>query len=178
MSEQKIEQFWRDATAEDVARVMKGEKVEARFRDYDDADWAEFDLLGGFATSVTHPVSWIDFCGVRWFQCQVYAPKQWWLEKPDPGEGYRLLEKFPQENLQCNDEYWSRRENKWLPSPVAATGSHIQLNESWYRRRIDPNVPEIPDSCERKKLEAGKEYLLPSGLVLIVHNESIEVKHD
>ena len=28
----KIEAFWRDATADDVARVMAGETVEARFR--------------------------------------------------------------------------------------------------------------------------------------------------
>jgi hypothetical protein len=172
MSDKKIEQFWRDATAADVARVMMERTVEARFRDSAVRDW-KFGHLNGWADGEFRCD--LAYC---WVHCQVYDPPEWYTDKPDPGEGYRLLEKFPQENLQCNDEYWSRRENKWLPSPVAATGSHIQLNESWYRRRIDPNVPEIPDSCERKKLEAGKEYLLPSGLVLIVHNESIEVKHD
>jgi hypothetical protein len=176
MSEQKIEAFWRDATAEDVAEIAKTCKPkDARIRDFEYQEWREVEL-SGFVCRATY--NWVTLCSGSYQLCQVYDPPQWHIDKPDPGEGYRLLEKFPQENLQCNDEYWSRRENKWLPSPVAATGSHIQLNESWYRRRIDPNVPEIPDSCERKKLEAGKEYLLPSGLVLIVHNESIEVKHD
>jgi hypothetical protein len=131
----RIEQFWRDATAEDVARVMKGEKVEARFRDYDHADWTEFDLLGGFATSVNYPVSWFDVCGVRWFQCQVYEPPQWWLEKPNPGEGWRLLEKFPGEPKLATDEFFDTFNNKW--TQVGDTGS-IQYHGVWYRRRIEP----------------------------------------
>ena len=46
MTEQKIEAFWRDATAEDIALVMKGEKVEARFRDNDTGHWIESRLQG------------------------------------------------------------------------------------------------------------------------------------
>ncbi len=48
MSEQKIEQFWRDATADDVARVMKGETVEARFRDEESEGWRDGEFLGGY----------------------------------------------------------------------------------------------------------------------------------
>ena len=135
MSEQKIEQFWRDATAEDVARVMKGEKVVARFRDYDHADWTEFDLLGGFATSVNYPVSWFDVCGVRWFQCQVYDPPEWFKNKPDPGEGYRLLEKFPDEPKLSTDEFWNLRDKTWRRT---ATTDETQSDCAWYRRRIEP----------------------------------------
>jgi hypothetical protein len=200
----KIEAFWKDATAEYVARVMRGEKVEARFRDYDDADWTEFDLLGGFATSIKHAVSWFDVCGVRWFQCQVYDPPQWWLDKPDPGPGWRLLGKFPDEPKLGTDEALQYDGTTWNRVRM---DSGVQDPGVWYRRRIEPNPtrcigrfcslakstgvfcphdscdietgvriannPEIPDSCERQKLEAGKEYLLPSGMVLIVSSERI-----
>lgn len=145
MSE-KIEQFWRPTTADDIAKVMRGEKVEARFRDYDHADWTEFDLLGGFATSVKHPVSWFDVCGVRWFQCQVYDPPEWYVNKPDPGEGYRLLEKFPPEPKLGTDEVW-RLFKKWEQT---ANDNGVQEEECWYRRRIEANTPEKPDSSRSK----------------------------
>jgi hypothetical protein len=171
MSEQKIEEFWRDATAEDVAKVMRGEKVEARFRDYDHADWTEFDLLGGFATSINYPVSWFDVGGVRWFLCQVYDPPQWYTDKPDPGEGYRLLEKFPAEDLQPGDEWFE-------PAPFE-TGWKVSHNERqatflWYRRRIEPNSPEKLDSCV-DHLKVGKEYKLPSGQSIFVTEKGFEV---
>ena len=152
MSEQKIEQFWRDATAEDVARVMKGEKVVARFRDYDHADWTEFDLLGGFATSVNYPVSWFDVCGVRWFQCQVYDPPEWFKNKPDPGEGYRLLEKFPDEDLREGDEIWV--DESWCFSWRANNDEKIQKTNKWYRRRIQP-VPQSVGSRSKDNIPSG-----------------------
>ncbi len=37
MSDNKIEQFWRDATAEDV---MNGKEIEARFRDDESFEWS------------------------------------------------------------------------------------------------------------------------------------------
>jgi hypothetical protein len=131
----KIEQFWRDATAADVAKVMKGEKVEARFRDWDSEEWRDGEFLGGFLTSHSIPLAWIDLDGVQWAQCQVYDPQQWWLDKPDPGEGYRLLEKFPAEDLQPGDEWFE-------PDPLEA-GWKVSHNERqasflWYRRRIEP----------------------------------------
>jgi len=156
MSEQKIEQFWRDATSEDIAKVMRGEKVEARFRDYDHADWTEFDLLGGFATSVNYPVSWFDVCGVRWFQCQVYEPPQWWLDRPDPGEGWRLLEKFPDEPKLTTDEFFETFDNK--RTRVGDTGS-IQYHGVWYRRRIEP-VKQDAGSTSASNIPKGWTALL------------------
>jgi hypothetical protein len=168
MTEQKIEAFWRDATAADVARVMAGETVEARFRDIALRDW-KFGHLNGWADGEFR-------CDLAmcWKHCQVYDPPEWYTNKPDPGEGWRLLEKFPPENVKPGDCFYGCG-SIWVEEMHHVT---VQAETIWYRRRIEPNVPEIPDSCERKKLEAGKEYLLPSGLVLIVHNESIEVKHD
>jgi hypothetical protein len=138
MSSEKIEAFWQDATADDVARVMAGETVEARFRDYDDADWTEHDRLGGFASSLTHPVSWFDMSGVRWFQCQVYREPSWWTERPDPGPGFRLLGKFPDEDLKSSDEFY--REGVWNLTCKESGSPHAGY---WYRRRIEPVEPKF-----------------------------------
>jgi hypothetical protein len=136
MSEQKIEQFWRDATAGDIAKVMKGENVYARFRDRYADGWAEYYLSG------VNGKNWIAG-NFRWDLCQVYDPPQWYTDKPDPGEGYRLLEKFPAEDLQPGDEWFE-------PAPFE-TGWKVSHNERqadtlWYRRRIEPNSPEKLDS--------------------------------
>jgi hypothetical protein len=143
MSSEKIEAFWQDATADDVARVMAGETVEARFRDYDDADWTEHGRLGGFASSLTHPVSWFDMSGVRWFQCQVYREPSWFTNKPDPGPGFRLLGKFPDEELKPGDEVWDVwNDVEWAESDNA-NGGKPQSEEIWYRRRIEPVEPKF-----------------------------------
>ena len=139
----KIEQFWRDATAEDVARMMKGENVEARFRDKNSHEWtASGELLAGYDS--TEESRWIDDTGCPWRFCQVYDPPQWWRDKPDPGEGWRLLEKFPAESLQPGDEWFE-------PDPLEAgwkvSHNERQANFLWYRRRIEPvNSPEKLDS--------------------------------
>jgi hypothetical protein len=167
MTEQKIEQFWRDATAADIAKAMKGEKVEARFRDYDDGDWTEVDRLGGFATSITHPISWFDVGGVRWFQCQVYDPPQWYIDKPDPGEGYRLLEKFPYEGVEENDQFFDR--DIWLPARL-----HLQqIHGTWYRRRIEPKQEK--NDCGVFKLLSNEVIQIPNGKRFKVTQEGFEV---
>ena len=150
MSEQKIEAFWRDATAEDVARFVKGEKVEARFRDKTWHEWtASGELLAGYDS--TEESKWIDDTGCPWKQCQVYDPQQWWLDRPDPGEGWRLLEKFPDEPKLATDEAWNWDDAKW--QPIARGGE--QEYAAWYRRRIEAVEPEpkhyvlrVGDSCE------------------------------
>ena len=113
MSEQKIEEFWRDATADDVARVMRGETFEARFRDGGDSRW-KLGLLSGW----THQFpNWS--CGIdsdeedgEFFEfCQVYDPPEWFVNKPEPGEGWRLLEKFPHEAKLGTDEALADRKS-------------------------------------------------------------------
>jgi len=140
----KIEQFWRDATPDDVARVMKGETVEIRVRDGDDEDWVEGEFLGGFHRGSCEEFEWKDRDGVPWIHCQVYDPPEWFVNKPDPGEGWRLLEKFPPEEKEAGDEWFSYKTNGW----VYAGELKIQRAEVWYRRRIDTNNPEIPDSSD------------------------------
>ena len=145
MTEQKIEQFWRDATAEDIAKVTRGEKVEARFRDRDSDEWSSADALGGYDSTI-EVNKWIDHTGCAWRFCQVYDPPEILKNKPDPGEGWRLLEKFPPEELQEGDEAWGNyQDNEWGKSDYAERGRRTQSEKLWYRRRIEPNNPEELD---------------------------------
>ena len=132
-----IEKFWRPATAADVTRVMAGETVEARFRDNESKPWDEGEYLGGWLEG-----RWKKAGLGIWTLCQVYSPPQWFLDKPDPEEGYRLLEKFPDEALQVGDESRGIGQNpKWFPSDQAKIGGR-QVEGIWYRRRIEPPKPE------------------------------------
>lgn len=143
MSEQKIEQFWRPATADDVARWMKGEDVKSRF-------W--HNLLSPH---------------------EVYDPPEWYKNKPDPGEGYRLLEKFPDEDLQKGDEIWV--DGSWCYSWRANNAEDTQKETKWYRRRIEANTPEKPDSCVAYEAEVGEVIELPNGKRLKVTQSGFEV---
>jgi hypothetical protein len=138
--EQKTEAFWRDATAEDIAKVMRGEKVEARVRDKSNENWKPSRLMGCYDTK---PYSWLTIDGA-FAQCQVYDPQQWWLDKPDPGEGYRLLEKFPDEPKLGTDEAWASG-SFWQ---TVQNDNGVQEGTTWYRRRIEPENPKIPSSCD------------------------------
>jgi hypothetical protein len=137
MTTKYIEKFWRNATAADVARVMNGETVEARFRDRETEEWTSPQRLIG--TKFPHGTKLLWICGAYgWWFCQVYAPPQWFLDKPEPGEGYRLLEKFPDEALQPGDEAFNLRfDGKWEPSFNVETG-YGQNESTWYRRKIEP----------------------------------------
>jgi hypothetical protein len=149
----KIEQFWRDATAEDVAKVMKGENVEARFRDYEHRGWWS-SVLNGWRDERDR--SWLDKDGAGWNQCQVYDPPQWYIDRPDPGEGWRLLGKFPDEPKLNTDEFFDTFDKAW--TLVGETGSN-QYYGVWYRRRIEPvNSPEKLDSA-RSNIPNGWQYL-------------------
>jgi hypothetical protein len=167
MTEQKIEAFWRNATAADVARVMKGETVEARFRDSAVRDW-KFGHLNGWADGEFR----CDLA-MSWKQCQVYDPPQWFLDKPDPGEGWRLLEKFPDEPKLATDEAWNWDDSKW--QPIRNGGD--QECETWYRRRIEPveTVESKPLLIRRRVIEIGDEIKLPNGRVLVFNGEGFEV---
>jgi hypothetical protein len=88
-----------------------------------------------------------DEAGVAWFQCQVYEPQQWWLDRPDPGEGWRLLGKFPDEPKLNTDEFFDTFDKAW--TLVGETGSN-QYYGVWYRRRIETNKPEKLDSSRSK----------------------------
>lgn len=167
MSSERIEQFYRDATDKDVLRVMKGEKVEARFSDEMTAFFNS--TLGGWAKHRVYV--WVDGDGAHWQFCQVYDPPQYWLDKPDPGEGYRLLGKFPDEDLQPGDEVRMPNEEKWRLSDLATVGG-TQHEGAWYRRRIEQPKP----GPKHYTLQVGDTIETPSLLRIIVTPYGIEVQ--
>jgi hypothetical protein len=156
-SEQKIEQFWRDAKHGDVARVMNREAVEARFRDRIDQEWKPGFLSGWSKIDKSDSIQWAASSGAFWRFCQVYDPPQWWLDKPDPGEGWRLLGKFPPEPKLATDEFFDPLFNTWTRT---ATTGETQSDGAWYRRRIEPNSPEkLDDSHSKDNIPTGWQKL-------------------
>lgn len=153
-TEQKIEAFWRDAIVEDIAKVMRGEKVEARFKSVDN-DWPSAHphegLLAGWS-NFHKRFQYIDDKGDCFRFCQVYEPQQWYIDKPNPGEGYRLLKKFPDEPKLATDEAWDVLIREWR---VTSIDDGIQCEEVWYRRRIEPNSPEKLDSLACRGFAKG-----------------------
>ena len=160
-----IEQFWRDARAEDVSRVMAGETVEARFRDDAKLEW-ESSTLTGWQGCL--PYKWIKATGSPYCECQVYAPHQWWLDKPDPYEGYRLLEKFPDEPVQGGD-FFKNTSGRWIE--LANGCNPAQVEGIWYCRKIDQPKPEP----KHYALEIGDTISTPSWRQAIVTEHGIEV---
>jgi hypothetical protein len=196
----KIEDFWQDATADDVAGIANTRKpILARVRDEETEVWRE-DLISGWMLSRFLPSAvWIDADGVHWKQCQFYREPSWYANKPDPGPEWRLLGKFPDEELKPGDEGWDLwHDGQWAESENAKDGSP-QQPETWYRRRIEPVEPEprhyvlrvgdtvetpsghlikavSPETCQMQyELKAGYTATLPNGQTIKATEKGFEV---
>ena len=124
-----IEKFWRDATGKDVVDVMNGGRVKARVRNHIADNWRDEAFLDGWIRGNWTAMS------AYWSQCQVYAPPQWFLDKPEPGEEYRLLGRFPDEPVQGGDFAWFAKSG-WV---TLNHGCEPDQQEGiWYRRKIEP----------------------------------------
>jgi hypothetical protein len=170
MSNEKIEAFWENATAFEVARVMNGETVEARFRDDEGGKWLESDhFLGGY-DSTEEFCKWISSTGCPWRYCQVYREPSWHADKPDPGPGWRLLGKFPDEELKPGDELWYREDELWGVS----NNAHHDMSQGpacWYRRRIEP----VELGLGHYVLRVGDSASLPNGQTITITEKGFEV---
>ena len=161
-----IEKFWRNATAADVVRAMAGETVVARFRDADFENWLYGKLRGVKALSNG---KWLWLTNEEhWYCCQVYAPHQWWLDKPDPGEDYRLLEKFPDEPVRGGD-FKKNTSGRWIE--LANGCNPAQAEGIWYRRRIESPQPEP----KHYVLRVGDTCDAPSGRWITITDHGVEV---
>jgi hypothetical protein len=173
----KIEAFWVDATSDDVARVMKGETVEARFRDDDKAKWFISNLAGWTAGMI----QWYSTDDDFWTQCQVYREPSYWTNKPDPGPGFRLLNKFPDEELKPGDDAWDVWNDKQWRMSDSANGRLPQGKDIWYRRRIEPVEPVKAISMSdfeaicNGELVKGYAYKLPNGQTITITAKGFEV---
>jgi hypothetical protein len=170
----RIEGFWQDATADDVARVMAGETVEARFRDTETDPWCSPRDLTGCKAVGDGKLRWFTLTA-SWRYCQVYREPSWYTERPDPGPGWRLLGKLPDEGLKPGDECFSST-GKWDQSYKATIGERQSFG-MWYRRRIEVVEPveSKPVLIRRRVVEIGDEIKLPNGRVLVFNGEGFEV---
>ena len=149
-----IEQFWRDATAADVARVMAGETVEARFLGHKEQEWEFRALAGWYRSSNTDDLVWASTGFGHYRFCQVYAPPLWWLNKPNPGEDFRLLAKFPDEAVQGGD--FRNDDGTW--AELCNDCKSDQREGIWYRRRIEqPKAEPKFKVGQRVKIVGPKE---------------------
>ena len=166
-----IEQFWRDATAADVVDVMNRKEVEARFRDSTIAEWQLRALGGWYRASKLDSLVWASTGCLYYRYCQVYAPPQWYLDKPEPGEGYRLLAKFPDEALQPGDEAFEAS-GRWSTSYLVKSFG-VQVEGVWYRRRIEQPKPEP----KHYVLQVGDSVETPSGHLIKIVDRPTEQMH-
>jgi hypothetical protein len=169
MSE-KIEQFWVNATADDVAGIANNRNpISARLRDSGKDGW-EDGLLAGWKLRRSD-VAWIDADGASWKQCQVYREPSWFTDKPDPGLGWRLLEKFPDEPVAVGDEFF--KSGQWYATCRPAGDN--QDRTGWYRRRIEPVEPEP----KHYVLRVGDTVETPSGhLISVVSPDTCQMQYD
>jgi hypothetical protein len=164
----KIEAFWENATADDVARMMKGETVEARFRDRLQEDWSKTVwLLAGYDSTAMEENCWIDNTGCPWRYCQVYREPSWYANKPDPGPGWRLLGKFPDEEPQLGDSVFCPDSEIWLE--LKAGFDPGQLPTHWYRRRIEQLLSGHRWLVSGDRLESGDLYYEKGSLLEVGH---------
>jgi hypothetical protein len=195
----KIEAFWENATADDVAKIANTRKsIPARFRDEETEDWVDYLLTGWKLSRHLPGAVWIDADGASWAHCQVYREPSWYADKPEPGQGFRLLDKFPDEELKPGDEYFDQATIKWRCSLNAKAGQP-QPEKVWYRRRIEAVEPEpkhyvlrVGDSVETPsgqlvkavspgveqiefKLKAGFKATLPNGQTITATEKGYEV---
>jgi hypothetical protein len=151
--------------------------------------------IEAFWENATANQGWVS--GLTWNHCQVYREPSWYADKPDPGPGFRLLGKFPDEELKPGDECFSST-GKWDQSYKATIGER-QSYGFWYRRRIEPVEPEpkhyvlrVGDSVETPsghrveavsrretqwsyRLSAGDNLTLPNGQTITITEKGFEV---
>jgi hypothetical protein len=126
--------------------MRTGKPIEARFRNQDDEEW-EYNWLCGWESSLNY----LNELANPRKHCQVYDPQEWFLNKPEPGEGYRLLEKFPHEDLRPGDEAHDlHHKGEWSESQYARDGVRQQVENIWYRRLIETNNPTSSDSSRSR----------------------------
>ena len=167
----KIEAFWENATADDVAKIANTRKsIPARFRDEETEDWVDYLLTGWKLSRHLPGAVWIDADGASWAHCQVYREPSWYADKPEPGQGFRLLDKFPDEELKPGDDAFDLFCNgKWSESGNATEGDP-QAKETWYRRRIEQLLSGHRWLANGDRLESGDLYY-EKGVLLEVGQE-------
>jgi hypothetical protein len=123
---------WRDATPDDVFKVLRGETVRARVKKEANENWVSTDV-DGYDLHITgwHRDRFIDSEGSHWAQCQVYcepAPTR------SPKDGCRILEDN-EEPMPGDFINWGAGWNE-----LTAAMFPLALIPSWYCRPIKEQI--------------------------------------
>lgn len=149
-----IEEFWKEAKPEDL---LKNRDRIVRVRN-GCIGWSAPTKLDGFTLYTDKDkVTWYAN-GSLYDECQMYDPPEYWLNKPTPNQGYRLLNKFPHEDIAIGDEGWNTRSKKWVT--VTNPSSNKQPDEVWFSRRIEePPVSKTVVCQLRQRLRLDTEFV-------------------
>lgn len=137
-----VEEFWKEVKPEDF---LKNRDIIVRVRN-GHTGWSGPTKLDGFTLYTDKDkVTWYAN-GSLYDECQMYDPPEYWLNKPTPNPGYRLLNKFPHEDIAIDDEYWNSTSKRWIT--VTSPYSNKQPDEVWFSRRIVKFVhhPKVGDT--------------------------------
>jgi hypothetical protein len=105
----------------------------------------------------------IDGCGVAWGLVDGVMRHLFvnviseWHDKPDPGEGWRLL--HPDEDVEEGDEYrkgMASPDSNWIKVDIDARKSKKQIPSVVYRRRTTPQY--VPYAWEDRNELRGRWY--------------------
>ena len=142
---------------------MNGKEVEARFTQNNGSTRKGF--VAGWKET---PAQWMDSHGLFWDRCQVYDPPQWFLDKPEPEDGFRLLGKFPDEAKLVTDEVYLKDIQHWQQIGV---DDGKQQEGYWYRRRIEQPKPEP----KHYSLQVGDTADTGNGFRITITEHGVEV---
>ena len=109
--------------------------VEIKFIDYESCAWGLDQRLRPRFIATSNVYSWQEVS-----------------DKPDPGEGWRLLE--PDEEVEEGDEYYSPTNNGWSKSAKSRYGG--KQGNFTYRRRTAPHY--VPYTWEDREELRGKWF--------------------
>lgn len=176
-----VEEFWKEVKPEDF---LKNRDMIVRVRSgiY---DWSGPTKLDGFTLYTDKDkVTWYAN-GSLYDECQMYDPPEYWLNKPTPNPGYRLLNKFPHEDIAIGDEGWNTTSKRWVT--VKSPYSNKQPDEVWFSRRIEepPVSKTIFDNVLKQGYrldtkfvhhpKVGDSVVFPSGLHVVVNEKGFTV---
>lgn len=140
-----VEEFWKEVKPEDFLKnrdmIVRLRTIHKGMVGNGASDWSGPTKLDGFTLYTDKDkVTWYAN-GSLYDECQMYDPPEYWLNKPTPNPGFRLLNKFPHEDIAIGDEGWNTRSKCWVT--VKSPSSNKQPDEVWFSRRIEePKAPK------------------------------------
>lgn len=161
MTEQKIEQFWRNATAEDATN---GRHLLARFRDNPNGEWSDNQRLSGWRRTCGEPsLLFYDESGLAWEQCQVYDPVT-----KDPTAAQKLAEQTLKAVWVANE---STAEIEAFKDPSYHTGDLVKVigpisrPHTHWDHAMDRHIGKVCKVASTRRHPKGNVFYVLDGIL-------------